>query len=64
MTHPGIVNKIVEGVVYRTSVEETNTIFGSASDPIWWRVKSSTWFNTDTGDQKFQIEHVLTMNIL
>ena len=25
---------------------------------------SSTWFNTDTGKQKFQIRHVAKMNIL
>jgi hypothetical protein len=64
MTHPGYVTKIVEGVVYRTSIEQENTVMGSASSPIWWKLLTSTWFNTDTGDQKFQVKHWLQMNIL
>ena len=64
MTHPGYETKIVEGVVYRTSVEEVNTVMGSENDPIWWQLLTSTWFNTDTGDQKFQVKHKLKMNIL
>lgn len=64
MTHPGYKTEIVEGVVFRTSVEEEHTIFGSASLPIWWKLLTSTWFNTDTGDQKFQVKHWLQMNIL
>ena len=64
LTHPGYVNKIVEGVVYRTSIEQEHTVLGSAAEPIWWKMLTSTWYNTNTGDQKFQVRHWLQMDIL
>lgn len=64
MTHPGVSEKIVDGVIYRTTPEEKNTIFGSASEGVLWDIYSSTWYNTDTGDQRIQIRHQLTMDIM
>lgn len=55
---------IVDGVIFRTTDEEVNTIFGSADDAVWWQVYSSSWYNEDTGEQKFRIRHYLEMDIL
>ena len=53
MTNPGATQVIRDGVIFRATAEETKTIFGAADEGIWWKIMSSTWYNTDTGDQKF-----------
>ena len=57
-------NVVRDGVIFRTSAETTTKIFGDESEGILWQLKTSSWFNTETGEQKFQIIHYLKMNIL
>ena len=64
MTHPGTTQAVKDGVIFRTTAEEENEVFGATNQGIWWKIFSSTWMNADTGDQKIQIRHWLQMDIM